>query len=108
MRNDRSRIIFHITPNQSNVLTPDRMIIKLFCQLSHGDVIFCEHKFLYNRLKSDSLPETGLPYNTARVARFGRDITIVAYSAMIHDALAAADLLRKEGTEVEVIDRQQP
>ena len=49
-------------------------------------VIFCEHKYLYNRLKSDVLPETGLPYDTARVARFGRDVTIVAYSAMVHEA----------------------
>jgi acetoin:2,6-dichlorophenolindophenol oxidoreductase subunit beta len=32
-------------------------------------VIFCEHKYLYNRLKSDALPETNLPYDTARVAR---------------------------------------
>ena len=67
-------------------------------------VIFCEHKYLYNRLKADSLPETGLPYDTARVARFGRDLTIVAYSAMVHEALAAADQLRKEGIEVEVVD----
>src|SRR5246127_4664809 len=34
-------------------------------------VIFCEHKYLYNRLKADTLPETGLPYDTARIARFG-------------------------------------
>ena len=67
-------------------------------------VIFCEHKYLYNRLKADSLPETNLPYDTARIARFGRDVTIVSYSAMVHDALAAADQLRKEGIEVEVVD----
>ena len=67
-------------------------------------VIFCEHKYLYNRLKSDALPETSLPYDTARVARFGRDLTIVAYSAMVHEALAAADQLRKEDIEVEVVD----
>src|SRR5271165_4287120 len=29
-------------------------------------VIFCEHKFLYNRLKSDALPQSNLPFNTAR------------------------------------------
>src|SRR6202453_420967 len=67
-------------------------------------VIFCEHKYLYNRLKADSLPETGLPYDTARVARFGRDLTIVTYSAMVHEALAAAEQLRKEGIEAEVVD----
>jgi pyruvate dehydrogenase E1 component beta subunit/2-oxoisovalerate dehydrogenase E1 component beta subunit len=67
-------------------------------------VIFCEHKYLYNRLKSDALPETNLSYDTARVARFGRDLTIVAYSAMVHEALAAADQLHKENIEVEVVD----
>jgi acetoin:2,6-dichlorophenolindophenol oxidoreductase subunit beta len=67
-------------------------------------VIFCEHKYLYNRLKSDALPETGLPFDAARIARFGRDLTIVAYSAMVHESLAAAEQLRKEDIEVEVVD----
>src|ERR1700757_4910969 len=67
-------------------------------------VIFCEHKYLYNRLKCEALPETGLPCDTARIARFGRDVTIVAYSAMVHEALAAADQLQKEDIEVEVVD----
>src|ERR1700747_2498672 len=41
-------------------------------------VIFCEHKYLYNRLKAEVLPERGLPCDQARVARSGRDLTIVA------------------------------
>jgi acetoin:2,6-dichlorophenolindophenol oxidoreductase subunit beta len=67
-------------------------------------VIFCEHKYLYNRLKTDALPESNLPFNTARIARLGRDISIIAYSSMVHEALSAADLLRKENIEAEVID----
>src|ERR1700747_2545536 len=67
-------------------------------------VIFCEHKYLYNRLKSDDLPETGLACDTARIARFGRDLTIVAYSAMVHESLAAAEQLRRDEIEVEVVD----
>jgi acetoin:2,6-dichlorophenolindophenol oxidoreductase subunit beta len=67
-------------------------------------VIFCEHKYLYNRLKCETLPETNLPFNTARIARRGRDLTIVAYSAMVHEALSAADQLHKEGVEAEVVD----
>jgi pyruvate/2-oxoglutarate/acetoin dehydrogenase E1 component len=67
-------------------------------------VIFCEHKYLYNRLKADALPESGLPCHRARVARLGRDLSIVAYSAMVHEALAAAEQLRKEDIEVEVVD----
>jgi pyruvate/2-oxoglutarate/acetoin dehydrogenase E1 component len=67
-------------------------------------VIFCEHKYLYNRLKTDALVEQNLPFNTARIARPGRDISIVAYSSMVHEALSAADLLHKENIEAEVID----
>jgi acetoin:2,6-dichlorophenolindophenol oxidoreductase subunit beta len=67
-------------------------------------VIFCEHKYLYNRLKADALPESGLPFDKARIARSGRDLTIVAYSAMVHEALAAAEQLAKEDIEIEVVD----
>ncbi len=67
-------------------------------------VIFCEHKYLYYHLKAESLPREAMPANKARIAREGRDITIVAYSAMVHEALAAAEELHTEGTEVEVLD----
>lgn len=67
-------------------------------------VIFCEHKFLYYHLKADALPDSAMPVGKARVARAGRDVTIVAYSAMVHEALAVAEELAGEGTEVEVVD----
>ena len=67
-------------------------------------VIFCEHKYLYYHLKADKLPTEAMPTGKARIARAGRDMTIVAYSAMVHEALAVADELAAEGTEVEVVD----
>ena len=67
-------------------------------------VIFCEHKYLYYHLKAEALPSEAMPANKARIARPGRDLTIVAYSAMLHEALAAAEELQGEGTEVEVLD----
>jgi pyruvate dehydrogenase E1 component beta subunit/2-oxoisovalerate dehydrogenase E1 component beta subunit len=67
-------------------------------------VIFCEHKYLYYHLKADALPTDALPTGKARIARAGRDVTVVTYSAMVHEALAMADELAKEGTEVEVVD----
>jgi pyruvate dehydrogenase E1 component beta subunit/2-oxoisovalerate dehydrogenase E1 component beta subunit len=67
-------------------------------------VIFCEHKFLYNHLKADSLPETSLPIGKARLARAGRDATIVTHGAMLHESLAAATELAKEGFELEIVD----
>lgn len=67
-------------------------------------VIFCEHKFLYYHLKAESLGEKDLPIGRARIARPGRDATVVAYSAMVHDAIRAAEELQQDGYQVEVVD----
>lgn len=67
-------------------------------------VIFCEHKFLYYHLKADKLPTEALPAGKARIARPGRDLTLVTYSAMVHESLAAAEELATEGYQVEVVD----
>lgn len=67
-------------------------------------VIFCEHKFLYRHLKAEKLPTEALPIGKARIAREGRDLTIVAYSAMVQDALEAAAELAPEGWQIEVVD----
>src|SRR5207245_4281780 len=56
-------------------------------------VIFCEHKYLYYHLKAESLPTEAMPVGKARIARAGRDITVVAYGAMVHEALACAEEL---------------
>jgi acetoin:2,6-dichlorophenolindophenol oxidoreductase subunit beta len=66
-------------------------------------VIFCEHKFLYYHLKSESFGES-MPIGKARIARPGRDATIVTYSAMLHECLRSAEELRLDGYEVEVVD----
>jgi acetoin:2,6-dichlorophenolindophenol oxidoreductase subunit beta len=67
-------------------------------------VIFCEHKLLYYHLKADKLPTEAMPTGKARVARPGRDMTIVTYSAMLHEALKVAGELAAEGIEIEVVD----
>src|SRR4029079_18907358 len=67
-------------------------------------VIFCEHKYLYYHLKAEALPTEAVPTGKARVARAGRDATIVTYSAMVHESLACAEELVSEGWEIEVID----
>jgi pyruvate/2-oxoglutarate/acetoin dehydrogenase E1 component len=70
-----------------------------------GDpVLFIEHKRLYALkellIEGGELPQIG----KARVARVGTDVTLIAYSAMVRDALAAADELSRSGLSVEVID----
>jgi acetoin:2,6-dichlorophenolindophenol oxidoreductase subunit beta len=67
-------------------------------------VIFCEHKYLYYHLKAEQLPTEAMPVGKARIARPGRDMTIVAYSAMVHEAKVVADELALEGTEIEIVD----
>lgn len=67
-------------------------------------VIFCEHKLLYNHLKASSLPSEALPAGTARLARTGRDATVVTSGAMLHESLAAADTLASDGYQIEVVD----
>jgi pyruvate dehydrogenase E1 component beta subunit/2-oxoisovalerate dehydrogenase E1 component beta subunit len=67
-------------------------------------VIFCEHKYLYYHLKAEALPTEAMPTGKARIARMGRDATIVTYSAMVHESLACAEELATEGWEIEVID----
>jgi pyruvate/2-oxoglutarate/acetoin dehydrogenase E1 component len=67
-------------------------------------VIFCEHKLLYYHLKAEKLPTEALPTGKARITREGRDMTVVSYSAMVHEALAAADELALEGYQIEVVD----
>jgi 2-oxoisovalerate dehydrogenase E1 component beta subunit len=70
-------------------------------------VLYFEHKFLYRRIKED-LPEGEeilTPIGKARVAREGRDLTIITWSAMVYKALEAAERLEKEdGLQVEVLD----
>jgi acetoin:2,6-dichlorophenolindophenol oxidoreductase subunit beta len=67
-------------------------------------VVYCEHKYLYYHLKADKLPHDGLATGRARIAREGRDLTIVSYSAMTQEALIAANELAGEGFEIEVVD----
>jgi len=67
-------------------------------------VVFCEHKFLYRWLKSKSLDYDGLSLGAARITRPGKHATVVTYSAMVHEAVRAANRLAEEGWEIEVVD----
>lgn len=71
----------------------------------NNPVLFLEHKFLYRRIKEE-VPEGDytVPIGKARVHREGRDLSIITYAAMVHTAQEAADILAKEGIEVEIID----
>lgn len=68
-------------------------------------VMYCEHKFLYRWLKSSSIGGETLPIGRARITRPGKHATVVTYSAMVHEAVRAADMLKEQGGwEIEVVD----
>jgi pyruvate/2-oxoglutarate/acetoin dehydrogenase E1 component len=68
-------------------------------------VVFLEQKHLYRRLRGE-VPDGDwiTPLGQARVARRGRDATVVAWGAIVHEATAAATTVAAEGLDVEVID----
>jgi len=67
-------------------------------------VIFFEHKRLYN--VSGQVPEDDytVPFGQAEIVREGSDVTIVAVSGMVKEALLAAGELAASNIEAEVID----
>jgi 2-oxoisovalerate dehydrogenase E1 component len=68
-------------------------------------VIFLEHKFLYRSAKG-RVPEGyyTVPLGRARIAREGRDATVVTYGVGVVWALEAAERLKAAGREIEVVD----
>jgi len=68
-------------------------------------VIFLEPKRIY-RASRDEVPEGDylVPLGQAKVVREGTDVTVVAWGAMVREALRAADLVAPEGIAAEVID----
>jgi pyruvate dehydrogenase E1 component beta subunit len=67
-------------------------------------VIFLENAALYGVKGEVPEGDAALPFGQAEVMRHGRDVTVVAYSRMVHLALAAAEQLAREGVEAEVIN----
>lgn len=72
---------------------------------SDDPVVLLEHKQLWSSLGEVSEGDDVLvPIGKARIAREGRDLTIVSWSRMALLATAAADLLAAQGIDAEVID----
>jgi pyruvate dehydrogenase E1 component beta subunit len=69
-------------------------------------VIFFEPKALYHAVKEEvPVAEDTWPIGKARVARQGKDLTLIAYGAMLHRCLDVAERVHAEnGAEVEVVD----
>ncbi|MBI4923564.1 MAG: dehydrogenase [Devosia nanyangense] len=73
--------------------------------LRGGDpVIMLEPKALFASKGEVPVSEHYVPFGSARIARTGRDITVVAAGQMVPRSLEAAELLAAQGVDVEVID----
>jgi 2-oxoisovalerate dehydrogenase E1 component beta subunit len=70
-------------------------------------VVYFEHKWIYRRIK-EVIPGPGedytVPIGEAKVHREGADVSVIAYGAMVHKSLEAADELADRGISVEVLD----
>lgn len=67
-------------------------------------MIFLEHRLLYKVKAEVPEEEYFIPWGQAAVARVGKDVTVVAVGIQVVYALAAAEKLKGEGIDVEVID----
>ncbi|GAB5521086.1 MAG: dehydrogenase E1 component subunit alpha/beta [Rhodothermales bacterium] len=68
-------------------------------------VLFFEHKALYRSVK-EQVPDNAyrIPLGKARIAREGRDLTVVTYGVGVHWALEEAAFWAEQGRDIEVID----
>ena len=69
-------------------------------------VMFIEDKVMHRQkfAVSESNGEETIPLGKADIKRAGSDVTVIATSSMVHQALAAAEALAQEGIELEVVD----
>jgi 2-oxoisovalerate dehydrogenase E1 component len=72
--------------------------------VSNDPVLFLEHKSILFRKGPVPEEEYTIPFGQARVAREGRDCTVVAVGGMVIKTLQACDELAQAGVDVEVID----
>ncbi|CAG1772636.1 pyruvate dehydrogenase E1 component beta subunit [uncultured bacterium] len=67
-------------------------------------VIMIEHRWLYDHMGHVPEEMYEVPLGKAAVRKTGKDLTIVAVSHMVHEALQAAEALSLEGIDCEVLD----
>jgi pyruvate dehydrogenase E1 component beta subunit len=74
------------------------------CIRQDDPVMFLEHESLYGVKGEVPDGEHLVPLGQARIAREGKDVSLISYSKCVYDAMAAAEALENEGIDAEVID----
>jgi 2-oxoisovalerate dehydrogenase E1 component len=67
-------------------------------------VVFIENRLLYGMNGPQPPEDHYVPIGRSAVVRSGSDVTVVSVSRMVHEAIAAAEMVADEGISVEVID----
>ncbi|MDV7758793.1 alpha-ketoacid dehydrogenase subunit beta [Liquorilactobacillus mali] len=72
---------------------------------SDDPVVFLEHMKLYRSIKAEVPDEEyTVPLDKANIVKEGTDLTIIAYGAMVQEAVKASDELAKQNVSAEVVD----
>lgn len=91
-----------------NVTTPsspaDAKAVTIAALSADSPTVILEHRALFNDTGEVSEDFIAAPIGKAKVVREGSDVTIVACSLMVREALIAAEILMNEGISVEVVD----
>jgi pyruvate dehydrogenase E1 component beta subunit len=68
-------------------------------------VLFFEPKRIYRAAKGD-VPEGDytVPLSKAKLVRTGKDVTLIAWGAMLYETIAAADQAAEKGIECDILD----
>jgi pyruvate dehydrogenase E1 component beta subunit len=93
------KVVIPSTPRTARALLREAIF-------SPDPVIFFEPKAIYRAIREEVPDEPErMPIGQGRIARVGKDVTIVSYGAMLHQALEAAENLHKDHEiDAEVID----
>ena len=67
-------------------------------------VVFMESETLYNNTGEVPSDQGPIPIGVADIKRPGKDITLIAWSKMVDVATEAADALKEQGIEAEIVD----
>lgn len=90
------KVVFPSTPQ-------DALGLMLSAIDDDNPVVYMDHKILYT-LKGDVSSLEPIPLGKGDIKREGKDVTVIATGKMVHEALQAADTMKDEGVDVEVLD----
>jgi pyruvate dehydrogenase E1 component beta subunit len=92
------KVVIPSTPSEAKGLL-------LSCIRDPDPVVFMEPKRIYRAIREEVQEgEYTVPLGKARVVQEGKNVTLVAWGAMVREGLAAAEQLKADKVDMEIID----